>query len=803
MFAAKNELLTRPSGGYQISRSLRFRSSASAYLSRTPASAGSSQKMTISMWAKRGLLSSNNFDMMTSGASGSNDALRFTSGDILQLFFAGATYYAQTTAVFRDPSAWYHIVASIDTTQATAANRMVLYVNGVQQAIGSSAYPAQNYNITNLNKNVAQYIGYNTTGYYLDGYLADINFIDGQALTPSSFGAYDSNGVWQPAQYTGTYGTNGFYLKFADNSGATATTIGKDSSGNGNNWTPNNISVTAGTTYDSMIDSPTNYADGGNGRGNYAVLNPLDPTVLTLSNGNLDATYATNSDAYCTSTLRVSSGKWYWEYNITSVGGTYAIVGVSSSSATSLALGSTASTYGYISSTGNKYNAGTATAYGSTYTSGAVVAVALDMDNGRLFFGLVSGGTITWQASADPVAGTNAAFTSLSGSFAPAVNGRNNSNVSFNAGQRPFSASSLPSGFLALNTQNLPTPTIANGAQNMAAVTWTATNSTQNVNNSGGFQPDFLWTKSRSNAYSNFLVDAVRGVTKGLFTDTTGPETTSTAGSDIAAFTSTGFTAGASNISNNFANGITDVTWQWKAGGTGVTNTSGSITSTVSANTSAGFSVVTFTAPASGGFTVGHGLGVTPGMIIGKDRSNANSWAVWHQSLSNLAQSYLQLSSTIAAAANTTIWNNTAPTSSVISMGVGGIMNASANTVLYCFAAVAGYSAFGSYTGNGSTDGPFVYTGFRPRYIMVKNSSTGGVGYNWLVVDTSRQTYNNTSTDPALFPNLSDGESNGWGFDILSNGFKIRSSGVAINGSSNTIIYAAFAENPFKYSRAR
>ena len=757
---------------YQISRSLRFRSSASAYLSRTFGTPTSSNTWTYSAWFKRGTLGVAQV-LLNAGATNTNNAVFITSGDIIQINTSTGTAGVSTTAVFRDPSAWYHLVIRNN------AGAYTVYINN--NSVGSASFTT-----TINNASTAHYISSaSASAYYFDGYLAEVNFIDGQPLTPSSFGAYDTNGVWQPAQYTGTYGTNGFYLKFADNSGATATTIGKDSSGNGNNWTPNNISVTAGTTYDSMIDSPTNYADGGNGRGNYAVINPIDVSPSTVANGNLTISYATNADTNRAATFGVNSGKWYWETTITAVGGTYSIVGITSGASTATALGSASYQYSYISSSGNKFNNGSAVAYGATYTTGDVIGIALDMDAGTLVFykNNTSQGT---------------AYTGLTGTFFPAFNARNASSNDANFGQRPFTYTP-PSGFVALNTHNLPTPTIANGAQYMAAVTWTATNSTQNVNNSGGFQPDFLWTKSRSNAYSNFLVDAVRGVTKGLFTDTTGSETTSTAGSDIAAFTSTGFTAGASNISNNFANGITDVTWQWKAGGTGVTNTSGSITSTVSANVSAGFSVVTFTAPASGGFTVGHGLGVTPGMIIGKDRSNANSWAVWHQSLSNLAQSYLQLSSTIAAAANTTIWNNTAPTSSVISMGVGGIMNASANTVLYCFAPVAGYSAFGSYTGNGSADGPFCYLGFRPRYLLIKRTDATS---DWSILDSSRDTYNVDQN--VLWTNLSSAEAVAAQCDFLSNGFKIRAgAGGANNISGGTYIYAAFAENPFKYSRAR
>ncbi len=278
-----NPLLLGPEG-YNISRSVRLRNSASAYLNRTPAIAGNRRTWTWSGWIKRGQLgSASNFGILEANA-GANDltALRWSNDSIgVQDYSAGAPYNLvwSTTAVFRDPSAWYHIVLAYDTTQASSANAVKIYVNGTQQTVTFSA-PGGAY-VQNresyVNSINPQRIGvYNGLANYFDGYMTEINFIDGQALTPSSFGETDAiTGVWKPKKYTGTYGTNGFFLNFSDNSNNTAATIGKDYSGNGNNWTPNNISVTSGSTYDSMLDVPTLWADGGNGRGNYAVVNPL------------------------------------------------------------------------------------------------------------------------------------------------------------------------------------------------------------------------------------------------------------------------------------------------------------------------------------------------------------------------------------------------------------------------------------------------------------------------------------------------------------------------------------------------
>ena len=291
-----NPLLLGDEGGYQISRSVRLRSSATAYLSRTPAGASNRSTWTWSGWVKRGVLDATQNTLFAS-TTGVTDATYFqmafstVNPDCLLINSYNITSLGmQTAAVFRDPAAWYHIVFALDTTQATASNRMKLYVNGVQQTsfLTYINYPALNSTFA-INSAAAHNIGASNATSPFDGYMTEINFVDGQALTPSSFGENNAvTGVWQPKKYAGTYGTNGFYLNFSDNSAATAATIGKDYSGNGNNWTPNNISVTAGVTYDSMIDVPTLYADGGNGRGNYCVLNPLNKgTAASSSNANL------------------------------------------------------------------------------------------------------------------------------------------------------------------------------------------------------------------------------------------------------------------------------------------------------------------------------------------------------------------------------------------------------------------------------------------------------------------------------------------------------------------------------------
>jgi hypothetical protein len=375
--------------------------------------------------------------------------------------------------------------------------------------------------------------------------------------------------------------------------------------------------------------------------------------------------------------------------------------------------------------------------------------------------------------------------------------------ANFNFGQQPFSYTP-PSGFVRLNTFNLPTPTIGATASTMAddyfnAVLYTG-NGTTNAITGVGFQPDFVWVKSRSDAYFHGLYDAVRGAgsTKGLYSNDTVAEGTYSAFQNLVSFDSNGFTLGATSNTNNInANASTFVAWNWKANGAGSTNTNGSINSTVSANTTAGFSVVTYTGNGTAGATVGHGLGATPSMVIVKKRSGVADWPVQHISLGPNAS--LRLNGTNATA-NEPWWNSTAPSSTVFTLGNSNTINQSSETfVSYCFAPVAGYSAFGSYTGNGSTDGPFVYTGFRPRYVMTKRSDAVE---SWRIGDAARSPYNAVVLE--LFANLSNAEENNSNpIDYLSNGFKIRTSSSSHNASGGTYIYMVFAENPFKYSNAR
>ena len=799
--------------GYNLTRSLRFRSSASASLSRTFGTPTNNKIWTISVWAKRGNIGSRNFIAGTNTTGGTNAFYFDWDSDALEFgeYTSSWQWRLVTTQVFRDPSAWYHIVVAVDTTQATASNRVKMYVNGSQvTAFSTASYPTQNLNTYwNQSGQAARFGEMNGASLYYDGYLTEVNFIDGQALTPSSFGSTNTlTGVWQPARYTGTYGTNGFYLPFTDNSALTTSSnagLGKDFSGNGNYWTTNNISITAGTTYDSMTDVPTLTSATA---ANFAVLNPIDASSNgTLSRANLQSTSVGVVSGK--GSIAVSSGKWYWE--VTCTGGDYSGVGshigidsVTSpcTSAASARIGSTATSYSYNSWNGQKQNNNTSAAYGNTYTTNDVISIALDLDSGKIWWAKNG----TWQASGDPSAGTNAAFSSITSGLYTAACGDDTGGgivLNYNFGQRPF-AYTPPTGFVALNTFNLPTSTIVKGNTVMDATTYTGNGGTQAVVNTSAFKPDLVWVKSRSSADSHVLYDSIRGVgqLKALSSDRTAAEGSVSDNSTygyVNALNSNGFTVIAGS-SGDFTNrsAYNYVGWQWQAGqGTTSSNTNGTITSTVSVNASAGFSVATFSNATSGSsFTFGHGLGVAPALVIFKYRNTTSDWYVYHQSTGNTGLTFLN--TTGAFSANSTYLNNTSPSSSVVTIGSSFITGTAYNFVAYCWTPIAGYSAFGSYTGNGSTDGPFVYTGFRPRFILYKASNNVT---NWVMLDTARDPYNVAGN--YLFPNSSSAEANTPIFDIVSNGFKVRTAGGGTNGSGDNIVYMAFAENPFKNALAR
>lgn len=763
---------------YEIARSLRFNAADTAYLNRTPSVNGNRKTWTWSSWIKRTNLGAGD---LLGCYSASNDTgnfeARFSASDEFQVVLWN--YITTSSALFRDTSAWYHLVLVLDTTQSgtSSGSKIKLYINGILQTWASDAISPNIAQNTDLiwNSTTAQYIGrwYISDGggaYRLNSYLTEVNFIDGQALTPSSFGETSpTTGVWIPKRYTGTYGTNGFYLSFANN--ASTTTLGYDDAGGiagsgagSNDWTLNNFSVTAGVGNDSLTDSPTN---------NFWTLNPLDVNSATFGDGNLRVSGGSSTSGQLFSPALPTTGKWYWEINIVTVG-TVSSFGVAKWDSTSLNgfhLGRTSTQWAWYNSgaTSSAYTNDTQTTYGTAVTSGDIVGVAFDIDNGTLEFyknGVSQGVAFTGL--------TIATYTAFKLGIDYRTAGTANLNY-LNTGQRPF-AYTPPSGYKALNTQNLPIPTILNGSKYMNAVTWTGTGATRSITGVG-FQPDLVWSKSRSNAETHKLVDSTRGATKALSSETTGDEVTE---SGITSFDADGFTISGTTDTGYNTNTYTYVGWAWKKGVT------------------PGFDIVTYTGNGSAR-TISHSLGAVPHFMIVKARTTAGTdqgWPVYHRNLTS-ASYYMLLNGAGAETSDTTVWNNTAPTSSVFSVGTSALTNTNNDTYLaYLFTEIAGFSRFGAYTGNGSADGPFVWCGFRPRFVLIRSVSSA----DWVIFDTIRNTYN-------VVNGRIDANATALGasvnyLDILSNGFKVRITPGNVNLSGNHI-FAAFAENPFRYARAR
>ena len=458
-----NPLLLAPAaGGYQVSRSLRFNSADSAYLERVFSVTGNQTTATFSCWLKRSRLGVG-YDFTLYDSTTTHTTIYFSSGDALagNLRGTGGTNYFWTTnAVFRDPSAWYHIVVAWDSSQATPANILKVYVNGTEQTFSSVSYCPQN---TVLFTNDTRIIGSERSpgpsGLDSNGCLAECYLIDGQALTPSSFTEVSATtGQLIPKAYSGgSYGTNGFYLQFADNSAATAATLGADTSGNGNNWTPNNLSVTAGAGNDSLVDTPTSYGTdtgvGGEVRGNYCTLNPLEQKGTTLTNGNLEVSGATGSDDLAYGTIGTSTGKWYFEATLSSVTN-LTFIGIDTGNKLQLGGGPGDVDVIVWLNDGRKLVNGTYTATGQTYTTNDVVGVSYDFTNNQVIF--YKNGTLALTISA-----------TLTGKTYKPIFWVYNTPAKFiaNFGQRPFAyqtpGTNRPAAtFLALCDTNIPEGTI-------------------------------------------------------------------------------------------------------------------------------------------------------------------------------------------------------------------------------------------------------------------------------------------------------------------------------------------------------
>ena len=815
------------SGGFAYNsvatQSLRFNDDSNDYLSKTETGGSGNQKTwTYSFWFKHGSRTSI-FDFLTANASGDKYfEFSMSAAQKLTFYYHDSTLLL-TTQILRDRSAWYHIAVVHDTTQDDAEDRLKIYINGIK--LTASDYDTNILNDTNLPEDfdggvnetgVEHLIGRNQVGNNdLDGYLSDVYLLDGTAVGDTN-GVLNEfieikNGICIPKEYSGSYGTHGFHFEFKQTGTGTASTstIGADTSGQTNHYTSNGLDA-----YDSaMPDSPEN---------NFATLNPLDVTSATLSEGNLKIVSPGNIGA--NATYKMSSGKWYAEFYIDNSGSrtvdAHVVVGDINYVAN---FTGTVGSFVYYNAAGN-LNGTTGKA---TFTTGDIIAVAIDADNGTVAFyndnslqGTVS--SLSYDAYCPSITNFNGsgAFAVANfgqdGSFAGTLTGGAIGSATDGNGHGKFKYAP-PSGFLALCTANLEEPTIGPNSTTQAddhfnTVLFSGNGSGASVTGVG-FQPDWIWAKNRTNSYSHELWDSSRGVNSDLQSDNANPEITDV--NRLVSFDSDGFSYGAS--SNLYVNSTNSVAWNWKANG-GTTSTisvgdvsSGvpSIASTVQVNATAGFSIVTFTGNGSDDATIGHGLGTTPAMIITKNRDETQQWRVHHKDLSQyyvlyLAEDYAQIATNGSSNGYIkTVGDDTYSThaSNVDSLGVNG---SSDKMVSYCFAEIEGYSKFGSYTGNGSTDGTFVYTGFRPAWVMVKRTDSAD---NWFIHDSTRDTVNpNAHLIYADIPNNeydATGDADNSPHDFTSNGFKFRSSNANWNGDGAAYIYMAFAEAPFKYANAR
>jgi outer membrane lipoprotein SlyB len=786
-------------GDYVIARSLRIRGSANAGLYRDVATTTNRRTFTLSRWFKLGTIGSG--FMLWQGYQNTSNYSALLVASTGALWFHQATggvgvTQAVTAALLRDPNAWYHVVAQIDTTDVATANRVRFWVNGVAASVSGSGpgLPALNLD-THINVSGDQVgFGYEATVYIAptDGLHAELHFVDGQLVVPSAFGRiHPVTGAWVPIRYEGGHGgANGAFHDFRDSSSAAA--LGFDYSGNGNHLTPAGISVSADGNCDALRDTPTN---------NYATFNPFDKDRVhgTTSNANLTVTAESYVDNYAPTraTIAVDSGKWYFEVvaDRASTYGNAIAVGWGDINSDLTGLGAPAMN---VSASWNKsdivatFSAG---AYSAAANYGDVVMIAIDFDAGKFWAGING----VWLNAGNPSAGTGNCSTFAAHSLlAPFVSPSKGSSPTYsfyqskadvNFGQRDF-AYTPPAGFVALNTRNLPPPPIKRAADYVEVGNYDGNGGTRTIAGLR-FAPDFVRIKCRSKAStSNVVFDTARGPTKYLYTESSNAQQVFTSPDyGVTAFAADGFTVADDSNGSKNVNGLAGGTWG------GSYNYLAMRKAAV-----AGFDIVTYIGNGTNR-TIAHGLGAVPHLMIGKRLDGAASWTVYHRDMAAMpATGFLLLNTTSAYSVLSSIWNNTAPTSSAFSLGTDTNLNANGTTnIMYLWTEVPGFSRIGAYTGNGSTDGPFVWCGFKPRFLLFKRAS--GSAANWAWRDAARNPFN--VADLSLWPNLADAESAGAPIDFLSNGFKPRDASAGINGAGETIVFAAFAETPFKYATAR
>ena len=834
-------------GGKEIERSLAFDASDGLHLTRDHAVAGNKKQWTFSCWIKRSELGGSGFnagEMRIFGGDTNASHIFLQSGEVLAWDMSdgsGTDASLVTNRMFRDHMNWFHLVCALDTDESTANNRMRMYINGIEEtAFGTSNYPSENWAINRMNNDGVHSLGRRTSaqgsdGMKFDGYMAEIQWVDGQQLDPSYFGYTDTlTGTWRPKRYEGTYGTNGFHLDFSDTT--STTTLGYDKSGNGNHWT-----LSSGFAASSaVLDTPTN---------NFATLVMMGTAFSSgagFGEGNRKITTgssssARNCDRQAISSYTFNKGKWYAEIKCQN-GDAMKFVGFGPWQMMVNPESNNNKYVYYYGNGGQKYirTAGSESnsTHGASYTNGDVIGVYIDMDastplayfskNGQWADG--SGANNQSNPTAGIELGSNffyedvdRNFVGYGGFIMSSASGGSSQVYIANFGQDSTFAGTLlpggaykdssgignfkyavPSGALALCSKNLTRHhkergtecKIINPKRHFDVLTYTG--DAQNNRKISGlqFKPDFLWIKRRDSGANHGLYDVVRGATSRLVSDTENVEDTNLP--HLVSFDGDGFTLGSDTYQNG--NGQTFVAWCWKAGGAAVTNNDGTIATSISANQEAGFSIVTWSGNGSAGATLGHGLGKKPKMIIVKRRAGGNQ--DWFMDVGEIENQrggrYWRLRGGISPQTDTNVFPATQPTSTVFSVGADAGVNASGSTyVAYVWTDISGYSAFGTYRGNGDTDGRYVTTGFKPRFVMTKRSAADG----WSMWDSQRSGGHNLihNRGPA---GASDAEStsisNGTSLcDFYGDGFKWRGQSNDTNGDGDNYVYMCFGEESF------
>ena len=611
------------------------------------------------------------------------------------------------------------------------------------------------------------------------------------------FAAFIVDGVWLRDD-THPFGQEGHHINFSDTSGLTATTIGRDYSGSGNNFTPANLQAQminvkdscSGFAYPTSSPVPANYAtflEMHEHSGNTTFRHGLRTALIPNANAT--------GKAY--GNIPMKSGKWYYEvyYDSASDNGDYLYVG----------LGDMGNGDSFIRAVRGEDGEKIPNTGGTEvrFTTGDYINVAVDLDNGRWFIGRNG----TYWYSGDPVTGAgyvhNDLLTGVStyGGLVPRFSNATGSAsqvFTVNFGQKPFN-NTVPSGYKLLST-NAVASTSIKPEKHFDVATWTG-------NNTAGrlipleFKPDFVWVKCRTAGHDHQVTDSVRGTSKALRSNSDGTEEdwdTLYSGNNkgMGDYVDGGFILDDDGNNARYNNTGQDyVAWCWKAGGPAVSNTDGDVTSQVSVNEEAGFSIVSFTTQSSGsGFSIGHGLSKAPEVIIMKNRDYANNWDVYHHKNGSNPEQYRLILNSTTTRQQQPYLDNSVPTSTVFrTRGNGNWYNGGNKIIAYCWYAIPGYSDYGSYVGNGSSDGSFIETGFRPAFVLTK--IIDGINENWTISDNKRAPIN--PSDAILRPDEDSQETSGAGtMDFLSNGFKLRTSDTKTNRDGSTYVYMAFAERP-------